>query len=333
MKKRLLIGIMLVALLMPIMAQGAAEQKGDQEYLLRFGHVLTPEDTFHKQYLEWAKAVSERTDGKLKIEVYPSAQLGVEEDVLEQIRLGSNVGWQTDPARLGNYVKEWGILYMPFFLSGIDDVEQLLDSKVIQGWVNELEEKHQIKVVSYAWVQGFRNVFTNKPGKSPSELRNSLIRTANAPAWLATVNSLGSKAVALAYGELYNGIQTKVVDGCELPYAAAKQLKVYEVADYIVETQHIFQLNVMVVSSAWFNKLPADYQAILIEECNNAGLDASNILLQNAEADRQFMIDQGMTYIPHSDLDVEAFIESGEKAYESLGLAEAKAAVYAELGK
>ena len=126
---------------------------------------------------------------------------------------------------------------------------------------------------------------------------------------------------------------TKVVDGCELPYAAAKQLKVYEVADYIVETQHIFQLNVMVVSSAWFNKLPADYQAILIEECNNAGLDASNILLQNAEADRQFMIDQGMTYIPHSDLDVEAFIESGEKAYESLGLAEAKAAVYAELGK
>ncbi len=141
MKKRLLVGIMLVALLMPIMAQGAAEQKGDQEYLLRFGHVLTPEDTFHKQYLEWAKAVSERTDGKLKIEVYPSAQLGVEEDVLEQIRLGSNVGWQTDPARLGNYVKEWGILYMPFFLSGIDDVKQLLDSKVIQGWVDELEEK------------------------------------------------------------------------------------------------------------------------------------------------------------------------------------------------
>ncbi len=181
-----------------------------------------------------------------------------------------------------------------------------------------LRKKHQIKVVSYAWVQGFRNVFTNKPGKSPSELRNSLIRTANAPAWLATVNSLGSKAVALAYGELYNGIQTKVVDGCELPYAAAKQLKVYEVADYIVETQHIFQLNVMVVSSAWFNKLPADYQDILIEECNNAGLDASNILLQNAEADRQFMIDQGMTYIPHSDLDVEAFIKSGEKKHMNL---------------
>jgi len=132
---------------------------------------------------------------------------------------------------------------------------------------------------------------------------------------------------------LYNGIQTKVVDGCELPYAAAKQLKVFEVAKYIVETEHIFQLNVMVVSAAWFNKLPAEYQTILIEECNKAGLVATNILLKNAEADRQFMIDKGMTYIPHSELDMKAFVASGEKAYVDLGLAEAKKAVYADIGK
>ncbi|MGE4584173.1 MAG: C4-dicarboxylate TRAP transporter substrate-binding protein [Sphaerochaeta sp.] len=333
MRKFLLVFVVLALVLLPLMAQATEETQQGKEYVLRFGHVLTPEDTFNKQYLEWSKAVAERTGGKLKIEVYPSGQLGVEEDVLEQIRLGSNVGWQTDPARLGNYVKEWGILYMPFFLSGIDDVEKLLDSKVVKGWIDKLEKEYQIKVVSYAWVQGFRNIFTNKPGKSPTELRNSLIRTANAPAWLATVNSLGCKAVALAYGDLYNGIQTKVVDGCELPYAAAKQLKVYEVAKYIVETEHIFQLNVMVVSSAWFNKLPADYQKILVEECDKAGLVASNILLKNAEADRQFMIDKGMTYIPHSALDMNAFIANGQKAYDSLGLADAKAAVYAELGK
>ena len=333
MKKNLVALILIICMIMPLFAQGSAEQTGEKEYLLRFGHVLTPEDTFNKQYLEWAKAVSARTDGKLKIEVYPSGQLGVEEDVLEQIRLGSNVGWQTDPARLGNYVKEWGILYAPFFLSGIEDVENLLESKVVKSWVDKLEKEHQIKVISYAWVQGYRNVFTNKPGKSPAELKGSLIRTANAPAWLATVNSLGSKAVALAYGDLYNGIQTKVVDGCELPYAAAKQLKVYEVAKYIVETEHIFQLNVMVASSAWFNKLPADYQKILIEECDKAGLAASQILLKNAEADRKFMIEKGMKYIPHSELDMDAFIASGQKAYDDLGLAEAKRAVYAELGK
>lgn len=333
MKKSILIILLVALMLLPLAAQGKSEAEADQQYVLRFGHVQTPEDTFNKQYLEWSKAVSERTNGKLKIEVYPSGLLGVEEDVLEQIRLGTNVGWQTDPARLGNYVKEWGILYMPFFLGGIDDVEKLLESKVVQGWVDKLEKDFQIKVVSYAWVQGFRNIYTNKPGKSPQELRNSLIRTANAPAWLATVNSLGCKAVALAYGDLYNGIQTKVVDGCELPYAAAKELKVYEVAKYIVETEHIFQLNVMVVSSAWFNKLPADYQAILIEECDKAGLVASNILLKNAEADRQFMIDKGMTYIPHSELDNKAFVASGEQAYKALGLDAAKAAVYAELGK
>lgn len=329
MKKGIIALCLVLCIAIPLFAQGSREVK--DEYLLRFGHVLTPEDAFHKSYLKWADAVAEKTNGGLKIEVYPSAQLGVEEDVLEQIRLGSNVGWQTDPARLGNYVKEWSILYAPFFLSGMDDIEALLESKEVASWVDRLEKEHDIKVVSYAWVQGFRNIFSNKMAKNPTELRSSLIRTAPAPMWLATVNSLGSKAVALPYGDLYNGIQTKVVDGAELPYAAAKQLKVYEVAKYIIETQHIFQLNVMVVSAEWFNKLPANYQKILVDECNTAGLAVSRELLANAAADRQFMIDKGMTYIPHSELDMDAFIKSGQAAYKAMGLEAARDAVYAEI--
>jgi len=240
-----------------LFAGGKSESKA-QTYKLRFGHVQTSEDLFHKAYEKWAKVVSEKTTGGLTSEVYPSAQLGVEEDILEQMRKGSNVGWQTDPARLGNYVKEFSILYAPYLLDGLDDVKKLLDSKAIGGWSTKLENEFKIKIVSYAWVQGFRNIFSNKVGKSPAELKGMMIRTAPAPMWVASVNSLGCKAVALPYGELYNGIQTKVVDGCELPYAAATTLKVYEVAKYIIETQHIFQANVQVVSAEWFNKVPKE---------------------------------------------------------------------------
>ncbi len=305
----------------------------DPEFQLRFGHVQTSEDLFHKAYEKWGKAVAEKTDGNLVIEVFPSAQLGVEEDVLEQMRMGSNVGWQTDPARLGNYVKEFSVLYAPFLLSNLDEVKQLLTSETIADWSKQLEEKHNLKVVSYAWVQGFRNVFSNKMGKSPEEFKGMLIRTAPAPMWVATVNSLGCKAVALAYGELYNGIQTKIVDGCELPYAAAAKLKVFEVAKNIIETQHIFQLNVQVVSAAWFNKLPEDYQKILIDECNKAGLEVSELLQKNADSDREFMISKGMTYIPHKDLDMDAFKKAGQAAYKEMNLEDAKNAIYKELGK
>ena len=80
MKKSILIILLVALMLLPLAAQGKSEAEADQQYVLRFGHVQTPEDTFNKQYLEWSKAVSERTNGKLKIEVYPSGA-GVEEDV------------------------------------------------------------------------------------------------------------------------------------------------------------------------------------------------------------------------------------------------------------
>jgi len=336
MKKSIFLILLVVIMVSAFFVSGSAIEgycATKATYVLRFGHVQTDQDLFHKAYEKWAKAVAEKTNGDLLIEVYPNAQLGKEEDVLEQIRQGSNVGWQTDPARLGNYVNEFSVLYAPYFLENLDEVKKLLHSKAIGEWIQKLEDEFKIKVISYAYVQGYRNVFSNKLGKNPTEFKPMLIRTAPAPVWVATVNSLGCKAVALPYSDLYNGIQTKIVDGCELPYAAAATLKVYEVAKYIIETQHIYQLNIQVCSTDWFNKLPKDYQTILIDECNKAGLEVSEQLQKNADADRQFMIDKGMTYIPHKDLDVNAFKKAGAAVYDNLKLNDAREAVYAELGK
>jgi TRAP-type C4-dicarboxylate transport system substrate-binding protein len=337
MKKGIMAVILVFIVSFTLLAGGKTESKQPEAkkptYLLRFGHVQTSEDLFHKAYEKWAKAINEKTKGDLLIEVYPSAQLGVEEDVLEQMRKGTNVGWQTDPARLGNYVKEFSIFYAPYFLDNLEEVKKLLTSKTIGEWIKKLEDQFQIKVISYAWVQGYRNVFSNKMGKNPAEFRGMLIRTAPAPMWVATINSLGCKAVALPYGDLYNGIQTKIVDGCELPYAAAVTLKIHEVAKYILETQHIFQVNVQVVSAEWFNKLPKEYQNLLIEECNKAGLEVSETLQKNAEADKQFLISKGMTYIPYKDMDIAAFKKSGQTVYESMQLTSVRDTIYNEIGK
>lgn len=311
----------------------AADAPKKPTYLLRFGHVMTDQDAFHKAYLKWAKAVGERTNGDLVIDVFPSAQLGVEEDVLEQMRQGSNIGWQTDAARLGNYVKEISVLNAPYFVENLDEVKGLLKSKSVAAWNKRLADEFKIKVVSFAYVQGSRSIFSNKVGKSPSELKGMLIRTAGAPIWVESVKSIGPKPVSLPYGELYNGIQSGMVDGCELPYAAAYNLKVFEVAKNIIETKHIYQMNFMVVSAAWFNKLPAEYQKILEEECTKAGLEVSESLAKDADNVRQELIKKGMKYIPQSELDLVAFKKAGGAAYDALKLTEARDAVYSDLGK
>ena len=313
-------------------SQAEAAPEGET-YKLLFGHTLTEQDPFHQAYLNWAEGVKEASDGRLIIEVYPNSQLGVEEDVLEQMKQGTNVGWQTDAARLGNYVNEFSVLLAPYFLESLDEVKQLMDSPTIGAWEDELAEKHNIKVLSFAYVQGYRNVFSNKKATNPAEMKGMQIRTAGAPIWVSGVGSLGCTPVSLPYGETYNGIQTKVVDGCELPYIAANNLKIQEVAKYALETQHFYQNNFIVCSVEWFNSLPEDLQKILIDECDKAGLAISEQMEKDTAAAKQEMVDAGVEVVPYEEMDIDAFKAASEKAYEELDLLDARDAIFAELGR
>jgi TRAP-type C4-dicarboxylate transport system substrate-binding protein len=250
-------------------------------YTLRFGHTLTEQDPFHQAYLNWADAVYEQTKGDVLIEVYANSQLGVEEDVLEQIRQGSNVGWQTDFARAGSYIREMGVMNCPYFLSSAEEVAALIDSPTMNGWLDQLASEYGLRGLSFSFIQGFRNVYCNSPVYSPADFSGLRIRTANAEAWLESINSLGCVATALNYGDIYTGIETSVVEGCELPYTAAFSLNIQEVCDYIIETQHIYQAQLLVVSEDWWNTVPEEYQTIIVDTLNEEGFKVTEQLEQN----------------------------------------------------
>jgi TRAP-type C4-dicarboxylate transport system substrate-binding protein len=332
--KKLWLGFFIIVtsclLAAPAMAASAAKKPA---FTLRFGHALTDQDIYNAHMIEWAEAVSKATNGDVLIEIYPSSQLGSEEDVLEQIRQGANIGWQTDFARLGSYVNGLSVVNAPFFVDNLDEAFKLQGSATIKKLNEELAQKFGIAHISFDWIQGQRHVFANKIAKSPAEMKGLLIRAAPAPIWAESVNSMGCKATPLPYGEIYTGIQTKVVDGCELPYNAANNLKLSEVVSYVMETGHIFQLNAMVVSDAWLKKLPANYQKILIDECNKAGERATHALAKQTESSKQAMIKGGVKVIPREELDIAAFKASSIQAYNILGLTSFRDQIYAEIGK
>jgi TRAP-type C4-dicarboxylate transport system substrate-binding protein len=302
-------------------------------FTLRFGHSLTDQDIYNVYMKEWADAVLAATNGDVLIELYPSSQLGSEEDVIEQIRQGANMGWQTDFARLGSYINGLSVVNAPFFVDSLDEAFELQGSATIKKLNEELSQKYGIAHISFDWIQGQRHVFANKIARSPSEMRGLLIRAAPAPIWAESVNSMGCKATPLPYGDIYTGIQTKVVDGCELPYNAANNLKLSEVTSYVMETGHIFQLNAMIVSDAWLKKLPAEYQKIIIEECDKAGERATYALAEQTADSKQKMVDGGITVIPREELDIAAFKASSIQAYNILGLISYRDQVYADIGK
>jgi len=299
-----------------------------QQNTLRFNHVLGPSEPYHEGFLEWAKRVEERTNGALKIDVFHSAQLGVEEDIIEQMRQGANIGQNTDAARLGSYVPAMAVMNGPYFAETLEDVWKLVDSPTVKAWQDELAAQHGLKVVCFDWVQGQRHFFTNKPIRSPEDLSGLRIRTPPAPIWQESIRALGAAPTAMAFGDMYPGLQQQAIDGVELVYANIPGGRFYEVLKYANETGHILLINFQVVSSQWFNGLPEDQQTALVEECQAAGRATSEKIAEMNEEIKADLQSKGMEVI--SDVDLDAFREAGKAAYEVLGIAEAKAALDAE---
>jgi len=163
MKKLSIIFLIAVILISVCSLMVSAQAK----YVLKFNHVLSPNEPYHQGFLNWAERVKERTNGGLEIQVFHSAQLGVEEDIIEQIRQGVNVGQNTDSARLGNYVPGIAVMNGPYFVNSIEDVVKLSQLPTVKKWEQELADVYGLKVLSFNWVQGFRHFMTNKPIRSP----------------------------------------------------------------------------------------------------------------------------------------------------------------------
>ena len=309
----------------------AGASHAQAKHTLRFNHVLGPKEPYHDGFLAWAKAVEARTKGGLKIDVFHSAQLGKEEDILEQIRAGANIGQNTDSARMGNYVPGIAVMNGPYFAETLEEVAKLRKAPTVVKWNQELADKFGLKVVSFNWVQGYRHFFTNKPIRKPEDLKGLRIRTPPAPIWQESIRALGATPVAMAFTEMYPGLQQRAIDGVELVYNNIPGGKFYEVLKFANETKHIMLINFEVVSARWFDALPKEFQQALVEEADRAGEATSKRIFELEAQVEQDLKKRGMTIV--EDVDLKAFRQAGEKAYEALKIQDAKRQVHKEIGK
>src|SRR5512136_848650 len=325
--------IMLLTLLLFSFAVVCSPAFGQQKFVLKFNHVLGASEPYHLGFQKWAKSVDEKTKGGLKIEVFHSAQLGVEEDIIEQIRRGANIGQNTDSARMGNYVPGIACLNGPYFAENLAEVAKLTKAPTIKGFLDELANKHGLKILSFSWVQGYRHFFTNKMVRNPEDLKGLRIRTPPAPIWQESVRALGATPVALAFGDMYPALQQKAMDGVELVYNNIPAGRFYEVLKYITESHHIMLVNYEVISSKWFNALPADYQKTLVDECEKAGTETSKLIMDKLEKEVKADLTTKRGMIVVDNVDIAAFKKAGEKAYEVLKIADVKKKIFDEIGK
>jgi tripartite ATP-independent transporter DctP family solute receptor len=300
------------------------------KYTLKLGFVVTEQDPIFKGAEALKKAVEERTNGELTIEIYPSSQLGDTKDVQEQAKMGANVGSVTDPGRLAEMVHELGIMLAPYVADNYDELRTISLSKPWKEWEEKLAQEHRLRILSFNWYQGARHLLTNTPVTVPADLKGIRMRTPGSPVWQETVRAMGATPVALAWAEVYPALQQKVIDGAEAQYPAIYGASLYEVIKYITKTSHFLLNTCVAVSEDWFQGLPEEYQKILLEEALKAGDVASQLTLDKESEYEAQIKEQGVTV---NEIDTTPFKEATAVVYEKLGYGDARKLILDVLGK
>ena len=295
-------------------------------YELKISTTQTDSSMIYQGLKAAADEIMEKTNGDVKVTIYPSSQLGGEEDMIDQAIAGIGVAVLTDAGRMSSYVNDIGIFNMAYFVDNYEDGLKVIATDTFKGWTDELVNQG-IRVLCFNYYDGARSFMSNKEAKTPADLNGLVTRTPGAAPYNASIKAMGATPYNIAWSEVYNGIQTKMIDACEVQYTSAVSSHIYEVCKYVTKTEHINLFNCLICGEAWFSKLPAEYQQIVLDACyNNSYSNAQDIIAAQADMEKT-LVDNGMTII---DVNKDEFKAAAATAYDELGWTELRTKIYEE---
>ena len=266
MKRRLLMGgIAASTLAAPFVAKAQAP-------LTLNGAVQFNDDhAFNKTLLKFEELVKKYYGKPVNFVLHRNSELGLEKDYFAYMNQGISVDYAVvSPAHMSTFAKAAPLLDMPFLFRDLDHWNKVLDSDAFQPIVDDVSKKADVMIIGYAG-GGTRNIIANKPVRNMAELRGLSMRVMGAPIQTQMFTAIGAKPSVIAYNEVYNAIQTGVIQGAENEAAGMAQMKFYEVGPDISLTQHAITVRPICFSGKTFRKLPPELQAAILKAGKEAG--------------------------------------------------------------
>jgi len=237
---------------------------------MKFAHYAEETHPANLSAKQFAAKVGERTQGQVKIDIFPNNVLGSPPEQCEQVRLGAIDMSVPTQGQLDKYVKAFSAVMLPFIFDDYEHVYRTLDGPSMD-WFSPLADKEGFVVLSN-WEYGFRN-FTNskRPILKPEDVKGLKIRTPPEIQLQAAMEALGGVVTKIAFPEVYMALAQGVVDAQENPIAVIYHNKLYEVQKHLALTRHVYNNMVHVVSKKSWAKLTPEQQQIFREESKAAG--------------------------------------------------------------
>ncbi|MDF4221575.1 TRAP transporter substrate-binding protein [Maribacter sp. M208] len=231
---------------------------------LRLGHGLDVSHSVHKAMVKMGEDLLERSGGRLKLEIYPSQQLGTERECLELLQIGSLDMTKVSVGVLENFAPKMKVLGLPFLFRDRQHSFNVLDGPIGEMLLNE-GEKYWLKGLGY-YDAGSRSFYTmNKPIEKPEDLVGEKIRVMESATAVNMVKALGGSPTPISWGELYTSLQQGVVDGAENNPPSFYLSRHYEVCKYYSLDEHTVLPDVLLIGTYVYDKLNEQEQKWLNE--------------------------------------------------------------------
>ena len=252
--------------------------------VIKFSHVVavdTPKGLAAEQF---KKLAEERTKGAVKVEVYPNSQLYKDKEEMEALQLGAVQMLAPSLAKFAPLgVKEFELFDLPFIFDGYTDLHKVTNGPVGTKLLKKLEAKGVTGLAF--WDNGFKVMSSNKPLRKPEDLKGQKLRIQSSKILDAQMRALGAIPQVMAFSEVYQALQTGVVDGTENPPSNLYTQKMHEVQKHVAETNHGYLGYAVIVNKKFWDGLPADIRTTLEGAMADATQYANDIAKKKNEED------------------------------------------------
>lgn len=290
------------------------EQTGQKT--IRLAHLVNPTQSTHIMSEEFKEQIEEESDGRLKVELYPSGSLfPSDREAIEAVQLGNVEMTIPALASVSGFDQDFMILDLPYLFEDTEEAYSVLDGPFGQGLLDGLEDVN-IKGLVYG-ENGFRHITNNlHPVYTPDDIEGQKMRTLESPVHADVFNAFGANASPFAFGEMYSTLQQGTYDAMESPIALMYTSNLYEVQQYMSLTSHVYMPVALLMNNDFYESLEPDLQEIVMDAAEDYREDQRILSQEQNEEYMEEMVEAGLQVNDLTDEEKQAFSEKAEPVYD-----------------
>ncbi|HOR54034.1 MAG TPA: TRAP transporter substrate-binding protein [Synergistales bacterium] len=307
--------LLAVFTVMAVVAVMAGTAFAAPEYTIKVAYIGSDSHPTMRAMKEYfVKPIEEGSQGRIKVELYPNAQLGGDREISEGVQMGTIQMAIPASAPLAGFDKRVQVLELPYLFTTKQAAFEAADGILGEKLNSYLAAKGML-ILGFQ-ENGFRHVTNNRgPVKTPADLKGIKIRTMENPIHLAFFKAVGANPTPMSWGELYTALQQGTVDAQENPYAMIVDGKFYEVQKYVSETGHVFSFEVLIANKKFMDNLPADLNALVVKSAREATLKQREYMDEEEAAFKDEVLKAGMIANSLTPEEKQPFVDAAEKVY------------------